>query len=76
MDKNSKIIIYSSYKLSEEEIKATKEKFNFPLDRQVVNLIDKTIISGMVIIFDGMRIDLSIKTMLKNLEKKLYEFSK
>jgi len=75
MNTDNQITIYSSYKLSEEEIKAVKEKFTLPSDRSVVNLIDEAIIAGVVVVFDGKRIDLSIKTMLKNLEKKLYELS-
>lgn len=67
------INIYSSYKLSEEEIKIIREKFSLSSDKKIINLVNEDLLGGIIILENGKKIDLSLKTLLKNLEKQIYE---
>ncbi|MCS7093427.1 MAG: F0F1 ATP synthase subunit delta [Patescibacteria group bacterium] len=68
-----KVVIYSTYELSHQEIDKLVEKIPSLKNYQIVNQVDKSLIAGLVIKFADRIIDLSIKGRLNNISKKLYE---
>ncbi|PIV09317.1 hypothetical protein COS31_03625 [Candidatus Roizmanbacteria bacterium CG02_land_8_20_14_3_00_36_15] len=71
-----KTIIYSAYKLDQSEVDLLTRKFPFIDQSNLENVIDKTLIAGVVIYHHSQIIDLSLKGRLNNLEKKLYEIDR
>lgn len=66
-------IIYSTYKLSNQEISLILEKIPSLNKFRIINKTDKTLISGIIIKFSDKIIDLSIRNKLKLIFKKIYE---
>ncbi len=75
MNSDTPTIIYSAYKLDEEEINRIVEKFPFIKVDLINNIIDEKILAGVRIHHGAKIIDLSLKNKLTNLKKKLYETS-
>ncbi len=66
-------IIITTYLLSNDELNKIKEKIPQLKNFAVKNIIDKSILGGMVIKFADKIIDLSLKNKLKMISQKLYE---
>lgn len=66
-------IIFSTYKLSSDELDEIIKKIPQLKNFKVVNKIDKSLIAGILINFEDKVIDLSLKNRLKMIFKKLYE---
>jgi len=65
------IQIVSSYKLDDQELVEVRKKLGLKEDVEVTNVIDKSIIGGLIINVDGKVIDLSLKNQLSNLSEKV-----
>lgn len=65
--------IISTYPLSEDSIGEIKHKFPQFSAQVVENVVDKTILGGVIIQSGSQMIDLSIRNALHLLQKKLYE---
>jgi len=61
--------IVSSYKLDNDELTVLREKLSLKEVDTITNIVDRSVIAGMIINLDGRVIDLSFKTQLKNLQK-------
>jgi len=61
--------VISSYKLDNDELTELKEKLSLKEGDTMTNVVDRSVIAGMIINLDGRVIDLSFKTQLKNLQK-------
>ena len=70
--------IYSTYPLSEEQIKKIKQKVSITMDSNVrlVNKINKELVGGIKIQVDDYIIDYSLKHRLEQLKKELYNHRK
>ncbi len=66
-------IVYSTYKLSNDELENLIKKIPQLKKYQIKNIVDKSIIAGIVIKFSDKIIDLSLKNRLKIIFQKLYE---
>lgn len=66
-------VIYSTYKLSDEEIKKILDKFPNLKNFKIKNIVDKSLIAGIMIVYSDKIIDLSFKNRLKVISQKLYE---
>ncbi len=66
-------VIFSTYRLSEEEIQEIVKKLLILKNYKIINKIDKSLIAGIVIKFSDKVIDLSFKNRLKIISQKLYE---
>ncbi|GAB4219452.1 MAG: hypothetical protein Fur009_5700 [Candidatus Microgenomates bacterium] len=66
-------IVYSTYKLTSEELEKLKEKISELKKYQIKNIADKSLLAGIVIKYSDKIIDLSFKNRLKVLGQKLYE---
>jgi len=75
MDERSltRTIVYSAYKLEPAEIKNLLEKFSFISADNLENIVDKSLIAGLLIYHGSQIIDLSVKGKLNSLKKKIYE---
>lgn len=71
-----KTIIYSPYKLDQNEIDLLISKFSFIDGKNMANVVDSKIIAGVIVRHGNQIIDLSIKTKLNNLKSRLYEINK
>lgn len=67
------VIVYSTYKLSNDELESLIKKIPQLKRYQIKNIVDKSIIAGIVIKFSDKIIDLSLKNRLKIIFQKLYE---
>jgi len=74
-EERNKVIIVSSYKLKETDLKIIFKRFPFLHQDNVKNIIDDKLIGGVVIKFGTKVIDLSLKKQLEDLKKKLYEIN-
>lgn len=63
------IQVISSYKLDNDELTVLREKLSLKEGDTMTNVVDRSVIAGMIINLDGRVIDLSFKTQLKNLQK-------
>ncbi|PIQ72498.1 hypothetical protein COY13_00490 [Candidatus Roizmanbacteria bacterium CG_4_10_14_0_2_um_filter_36_35] len=61
--------VISSYKLDNDELTELREKLSLKEGDTMTNVVDRSVIAGMIINLDGRVIDLSFKTQLKNLQK-------
>jgi ATP synthase F1 delta subunit len=68
----NQIKIISVYPLSAEEISAIAKKFSKP-PTEIENVVDPSILGGIIIQKGSKIIDLSIKNRLQNIEKKLWQ---
>lgn len=76
MASKNKTVIYSAYKLDQAEVELIVKKFPFIDVNNFLNIIDKKIIAGVVIYHGSQIIDLSLKSQLNNIRKKLYEIDR
>lgn len=65
--------IFSTYQLSDDDIKKIIEKIPELKNFKIINKIDKSLIGGFIVEFEDKIIDLSIKNRLKMIFKKIYE---
>ncbi len=70
-----KVIIFSCYALSQEELQSIVQSFPQLQGREVENKIDQSLIAGLIIQFSSKIIDLSVKSALHTFQKKLYEIN-
>lgn len=68
-------VVYTPYKLSQNEINSVKKELPFFSKYRIINLVDKDIISGFIIKFGTKIIDVSMRNQLKNFQKRLYEIN-
>lgn len=68
-------VVYTPYKLSQDEINSIKKELPFFSKYKILNLIDKNIIVGFIIKFGTKIIDVSMRNQLKNFQKRLYEIN-
>lgn len=69
------IIVYSPYMLEQNEIDSLLNCFPILKRNSVKNILDNSLIGGVIIQFGSKIIDLSIKTALHTFQKKLYEIN-
>ncbi|MFZ2206461.1 MAG: F0F1 ATP synthase subunit delta [Microgenomates group bacterium] len=67
------VTLYSTYSLSESEIKDICARFPQYATSKVENKVDPTLLGGVVIKCGSQIIDLSIRNALHLLKKQLYE---
>ncbi len=67
------VTLYSTYSLSESEIKSICARFPQYATSKVENKVDSTLLGGVVIKCGSQIIDLSIRNALHLLKKQLYE---
>lgn len=69
------LTIISPYKLSQEEIDLLLKylPFIFAKNVKIENLLDKSLIAGVVVMYQSKVIDLSLKKRLEKLRRDLYE---
>lgn len=70
-----KIIIFSPYLMNQNEIDALLNCFPEIKHSAVENIIDLSLIGGVVIQYGSKIVDLSIKSALHTIQKKLYEIN-
>lgn len=70
-----KVIIFSSYIMGQNEIDALLSCFPKLKQSSVENIVDTSIIGGIIIQYGSKIIDLSIKSALHTFQKKLYEIN-
>lgn len=70
-----KIIIFSSYLMGQEEINALLQCFPDIKHTTVENVIDSSLIGGIIIQYGSKIVDLSIRSALHTFQKKLYEIN-
>lgn len=66
-------IVYSTYKLSDDELEKLKDIITELKKYQIKNIIDKSLLAGLIIKYSDKIIDLSFKNRLKVLSQKFYE---
>jgi F0F1-type ATP synthase delta subunit len=67
------VTIMTAYKLSHEEIGRITELFPALQDRKIINMVDATILSGLIIKVGTRIFDLTLNSALENLRKQIYE---
>ena len=70
-----KVIIFSPYVLGQDEINSLLNCFPYLKNKSIENIMDSTLIAGVVIQYSSKVIDLSIKSALHTFQKKLYEIN-
>lgn len=65
-------MIYSAYKLDQVEIESIIAKFPFIKIENIDNVVDKTVLAGVVIYHGSQVIDISLRGRVNSLKKKLY----
>ncbi len=73
-EKNT-VIIITAYKLSDSEIGEIQSNIQVIKGYKTINIVDKSIIAGIIIKFGTKIIDLSLQGQLKNFKKILYEIN-
>lgn len=68
-------VVYTPYKLSQDEINSIKKELPFFSKYKILNLIDKNIIVGFIIKFGTKIMDVSMRNQLRNFQKRLYEIN-
>ncbi|MCX7956110.1 MAG: F0F1 ATP synthase subunit delta [Patescibacteria group bacterium] len=66
-------VIFSTYKLSNDEVNEIVKKIPILKKFKIVNKINKSLIAGLLIKFADKIIDLSFKNRLKIISQNLYE---
>jgi len=69
---DEKTVIYSAYKLDQVEIESIIAKFPFIKIENIDNVVDKTVLAGVVIYHGSQVIDISLRGRVNSLKKKLY----
>jgi ATP synthase F1 delta subunit len=72
---SSEAKIYSTYPLSEEEQGFLKENVHFLKNKRLINIVEKNLITGLIIETEDQVIDLSLRGRLNKLRNLLYEAS-
>ncbi len=67
------ITIISSQQLMQEELDSLVNQYSFLKGKEITNTVDKDILAGVIIMQGSRVLDLSLKSMLKNLEQVVYE---
>jgi len=67
------VTLYSTYSLSESEMKSICSRFPQYATSKIENKVDPTLLGGVVIKCGSQIIDLSIRNALHLLKKQLYE---
>lgn len=70
-DNTPPVEVVSPYKLSDRELNSLKENISILKQAQITNLIDPTIMAGVVIKFGSKMIDLSIKGELQSIKNRI-----
>lgn len=68
-----KTTVMSGYSLSDAELKKIVELFPEAKKNAIVNIVDKNIISGLIIKVGSRMIDMTLNGALQNLHKQMYE---
>lgn len=68
----NKVIILSSYKLGNDDLELLKKNMNFLVKSEIINVVDQSLLAGVVIKFGTKIIDLSLRAELQNLEHIIY----
>ncbi len=71
----SRVQIVSAYTLTEHEMNMIHSHFPFLKGADTENVVDKSIVAGVVIKFGTKMIDLSLKTKLISLQQHLYDIT-
>lgn len=66
------VFVSSPYALGEKEMSLLKKHFPFLENAKLENVIDKTLLAGVVLKFGTKMIDLSLRTELQNLKQTIY----
>lgn len=74
-ENKKKAVIFSSYKLSDEEIKIIVEKLPFLTQYTIINLVDSSIFAGIIVEFESKIIDLSLRGQLNKFKNISYELT-
>lgn len=70
-EREETVIVKSAYALSESEIATLRQKCNIPSSFVVENIVDESIIGGLVIHHASTVYDISIKSSITNLVARL-----
>jgi F0F1-type ATP synthase delta subunit len=68
-------VVVSSYELSTDEMGHLESTFPELTERNVINVVDTEVMSGVILYIGTKRIDLSLKGQLQNLKQFMYEKS-
>lgn len=68
-----KMTVMSGYSLSDAELKKIVELFPEVKKNAIVNVVDKNIISGLIIKVGSRMIDMTLNGALHKLKKQMYE---
>ncbi|MEN9328683.1 MAG: synthase delta subunit [Candidatus Parcubacteria bacterium] len=71
-DSKKTVFVFSPYKLTEKDLSMLHTHFPFLDASRVINMIDKSLIAGIVVKFGTKMIDLSLRTELQNLKQTIY----
>ena len=74
-EEQNKVTIRSAYKLAEEELKSIVELFPELKGKEVAQIIDDSLIAGVVIQQGSKVRDLSLKSQLMSLEQRIDEIA-
>ncbi|PIY72272.1 hypothetical protein COY87_01820 [Candidatus Roizmanbacteria bacterium CG_4_10_14_0_8_um_filter_33_9] len=69
------VILFSPYSLEQLEIDSLLNCFPMLKRNSVKNIVDSSLIGGVIIQYGSKIIDLSIKSVLHTFQKKLYEIN-
>jgi len=70
---NSRVLVYSSYPLSNEDMVEIKRQIPAMANAQIDNQIDKKLLAGVVIKIGSLVIDQSLRTKIQKYLKHIYE---
>lgn len=73
IEDSDKVVIYSTYHLTNEEINFLKTKFDFISGKEIKNIIKREIIGGVIISYQDKIIDLSLRGRLIQLKRLINE---
>lgn len=70
---NSRVLVYSSYPLSNEDMVEIKRQIPVLANAQIDNQIDKKLLAGVIIKIGSLVIDQSLATKIQKYLKHIYE---
>lgn len=68
-----KVVIFSTYLLSKEEMEALLNSFSDLKERPYENVVDGSLLGGVVVQYGSKVIDLSIRHLLQTFQKTIHE---
>ena len=74
-EEENRVVITSAYKLSEKEIKDISSLFPELAGKKVEQILDESLIAGVVIRHGSKVRDLSVRQKLINLEQRIHEIA-